>query len=93
MGAIGIMTSGVVLYNALDGAGKDVVAHEIQDNCNGHPERQGEYHYHNLSKCISSQNSSKVSKLVGYAFDGFGIYEEFDDTGKRLKNADLYPFR
>jgi YHYH protein len=89
MGAIGVMTSGVVLFNALDGGGKDAVAHEIQDSCNGHPERQGEYHYHNLSKCIAAGNSNKVTKLVGYAFDGFGIYEEFDNAGNRLKNSDL----
>lgn len=89
MGAIGVMNSGVVLFNALDGTCKDAVAHEIQDSCNGHPERQGEYHYHNLSKCIASQNTSRSTKLVGYAFDGFGIYEEFDNNGKRLKNADL----
>lgn len=89
MGAIGVMKSGVILFNALDGDGKDAVAHEIQDSCSGHPEFTGEYHYHNLSSCISQENTTKQTRLVGYALDGFGIYEEFDSTGSRLKNSDL----
>jgi hypothetical protein len=88
MGAIGIMTSGVVLFNALDAGGKDAVANEIQDNCGGHPERTGEYHYHNLSTCISDDGTGQ-SGLVGYALDGFGIYGPRDANGNTLTSADL----
>ncbi len=53
MGAIGRAINGVAIYNALDGRGEDAVAHEVQDSCNGHPERNGEYHYHGPSNCIA----------------------------------------
>jgi hypothetical protein len=89
LGAIGILESGVLLYNGLDEKGKDAVANEIQDSCDGHPEQSGKYHHHNLSRCIASKNTAKTTKLVGYTFDGYGIYEEFDASGNRLKNADL----
>ena len=89
MGVIGVMRSGVVLFNALDAQGRDAVAHEIQDKCNGHPERDGHYHYHNLSKCIEETNGKGHSELVGYALDGFGIFGVFGENGKELTNADL----
>ena len=88
MGMIGFMLSGAALFNAVDAAGRDAPAHEIQDKCNGHPERGGQYHYHNLSPCISSKGSGH-SKLIGYALDGFGIYGTRGEGGKTLTNASL----
>ncbi|HEY9839814.1 MAG TPA: YHYH protein [Candidatus Obscuribacterales bacterium] len=88
MGAIGVLLSGSVFFNALDGGGRDAVAHEIQDRCQGHPERSGTYHYHNLSSCIADSGSGH-SALLGYAFDGFGIYGHRGENGKQLSNADL----
>ena len=35
MGPIGVMLSGSLLFNALDGKGRDAVAHEEQDHCQG----------------------------------------------------------
>lgn len=89
MGAIGVMKTGVMIFNSLDAQGKDAVAHEIQDKCNGHPERDGHYHYHNLSKCVEDKQTKKHSELVGYALDGFGIYGVYGENGKELTNADL----
>jgi hypothetical protein len=89
MGAIGVMKSGTVIFNALDAQGKDAVAHEIQDKCSGHPEIEGQYHYHNLSKCLEEKPSAKHSELVGYALDGFGIFGRFGENGAELTNADL----
>lgn len=74
MGEIGYSVNGVAIYNALDAGGRDAAAHEIQDNCNGHPERTGEYHYHDFSECISQEKSDEPV-LIGYAMDGFGIYK------------------
>lgn len=88
MGAIGVMKTGVVIFNAVDLQGKDAVAHEIQDKCSGHPETTGQYHYHNLSKCIE-ETANSHSELVGYAIDGFGIFGMFGENGKELTNADL----
>ncbi|HVG38347.1 MAG TPA: YHYH protein [Pyrinomonadaceae bacterium] len=89
MGAVGVMKSGVVIFNALDAAGKDAVAHEIQDKCDGHPEVDNRYHYHNLSRCIKEEASGEHSALVGYALDGFGIFGRFGEGGAELSNAEL----
>jgi YHYH protein len=89
MGAIGVLKNGVVIFNSLDAQGKDAAAHEIQDKCDGHPEIEGQYHYHSLSKCIAEKASNKHSELVGYALDGFGIFGIFGENGKELTNNDL----
>ena len=87
-GEVGIMLSGVILFNAIDAEGHDAPANEIQDECGGHPQMSGLYHYHNLSKCIAD-TSTGHSTLLGYAFDGFGIFGLYGEDGKELTNADL----
>lgn len=89
MGTIGVMSSGVALFNAVDEQGRDAVAHEIQDKCDGHPQREGQYHYHSLSRCLEKGNGNGHSQLFGYALDGFGIYGRFGEDGKELTDADL----
>lgn len=69
-GEVGVMTNGVVVFNAFDAGGRDAGAWEVQDSCDGHPQNKGEYHYHSLSRCIIDQS---VSKVIGYALDGFPI--------------------
>jgi hypothetical protein len=92
LGVIGIIKSGSVLYNAVDLQGRDAVAHEIQDQCAGHPEITGEYHYHNLSECIDDQRNTGHSELMGYALDGFGIFGKYGENGKKINNKDLDEF-
>jgi hypothetical protein len=87
MGIIGVTLSGVALFNALDAAGRDAVAHEVQDLCNGHPERSGTYHYHGPSPCVPG--ATMKNTLIGYALDGFGITSMYDENGRELTNADL----
>lgn len=87
MGMIGITLNGIALYNALDDAGRDAVAHEVQDKCSGHPQMRGQYHYHGPSPCI--EGIKQKTALLGYALDGFGIYSAFDENGHELTNADL----
>ena len=91
MGMIGFALAGVAIYNALDAQGRDAPAHEIQDSCNGHPQRTGQYHYHDYSKCITDTRSEAGghSDLLGYAIDGFGIYGPFGEGGKELHIRDL----
>ncbi|MBL1242380.1 MAG: YHYH protein [OCS116 cluster bacterium] len=90
MGMVGVALTGAVFYNALDARGDDAVAHEIQDKCSGHPERNGQYHYHGPSDCMVEQAASgKHSGLIGYALDGFGIYGAKNAAGKIVTNADL----
>ena len=87
MGMIGFALNGVAIYNALDEAGDDAVAHEVQDNCQAHPQSAGQYHYHGPSTCMPNVYTSG---LVGYALDGFGIYGEKDlTTGATLHDGDL----
>lgn len=91
MGMVGITLTGVGIFNGLDGEGRDAAAHEIQDNCNGHPAMRGQYHYHSWSPCIpdASGAAGAHSDLVGYMLDGFGIYGPVGEKGKRLENSDL----
>ena len=90
LGPIGLMLTGNVFFNALDAVGRDAVAHEIQDACEGHPERSSLYHYHNLSICLeASEEGDGHSDLVGYAFDGFGIFGRRGEDGRFLTNAEL----
>lgn len=88
LGVIGYTTTGVAIFDALDALNRDAVAHEVQDSCDGHPERTGQYHYHSGSRCLLA-TATRASTLIGYALDGFGIYVERDSSGALLTNADL----
>lgn len=69
-GEVGIMLSGVALFNAFDAGLRDAPAHELQDSCDGHPQGSGEYHYHSPSACFQD---TSVKTVLGYAYDGFPI--------------------
>ncbi len=86
MGMIGFAVTGVAFYNALDDAGRDAAAHEIQDLCDGHPQGRGQYHYHSASPCLEGTRSNV---LVGWALDGYPIMGMIDGDGRQLGNADL----
>jgi hypothetical protein len=89
-GAIGVLLAGARLYNALDFGGRDAVAWEGEDTCQGHPEHHGAYHYHMLSSCVSpADTAGRHSALAGYAADGFGIYGYQGENGVALRNTDL----
>ena len=88
LGSVGVMLTGAYVFNGLDALGRDAVAHEIQDSCQGHPERNGSYHYHSLSLCAEDAGDGH-SALVGYALDGFGIFGRRGEDGRELASADL----
>ena len=88
LGPIGVLTDGVVLYNALDAEGRDAAAHEVLDSCDGHPERSGAYHHHTVPSCIVAKATGS-STLAGYALDGFGVFIDRKADGSLLTNADL----
>jgi hypothetical protein len=87
-GAVGILDDGVLLFNALDGEGRDAGAHEVLDACDEHPMSAGELHHHSVPSCILDQATGR-STLVGYAIDGYGIYVERTAGGALLTNTDL----
>lgn len=88
-GAIGVLNDGVVLYNALDGEGRDAGAHEVLDVCAGHPDMSSTYHHHDVPPCILSKVRNGTTKLVGYAIDGYGIYVTKDSKGRLPNNTQL----
>lgn len=89
-GEVGIMLSGIPLFNAFDAGGRDADAWEVQDSCSGHPQVSGQYHYHGYSSCVKdTSNSTEHSSLLGYAFDGFGIYGLKGEGGTEISTKDL----
>jgi len=61
----------------------DAAAHEVQDRCPGHPERDGQYHYHGPGSGDTDAQTQDHS-LAGFALDGFsifGVYDEIDLEG------------
>ena len=89
MGAIGVLDSGAVLYDALDAGGRDAAAHELQDACGGHPQQSGQYHYHALPACSRTGPSKAHSRRLGWAFDGFPIYGPRGEGGEYARNSAL----
>jgi hypothetical protein len=87
-GAIGVLFTGALLYDGLDALGRDALAHEIQDSCQGHPDATNSYHYHTLTSCLGDPGTGH-SNLLGLAIDGFGIYGNRGEAGETLTNADL----
>ena len=87
-GTIGISVLGVQIFSAFDAQDRDAVAHEVQDKCDGHPQKDGVYHFHSLSSCFTSVPGYDPG-LFGYALDGFGIYVEKDGDGRNPISAQL----
>jgi hypothetical protein len=88
-GQIGVLSDGVVLFNALDGEGRDAGAHEVLDRCQGHPDMSSTYHHHDIPSCILARAPKGRTTLVGYALDGFGIYVEKSVNGTMPGNSEL----
>jgi hypothetical protein len=89
-GPIGVAENGVAIFDALDAEDRDAVAHEVQDDCGGHPQQQGMYHYHSIPACLTAgESTGRASGLVGFALDGYPIYGPRGAGGKLLSNADL----
>ncbi len=83
---VGVMLSGVPIFNGFDAGLRDAQAHELQDSCEGHPQGDGEYHYHGLSSCMKDTSEATV---LGYAFDGFPITGPKVADKKYLTTEDL----
>jgi hypothetical protein len=84
---MGITLDGVPITSPFDPKGRNEVAYEVQDLCNGTTQPGGLYHRHGLPYCYP--HAYKNNALVGYALDGFGIYSPFDEDGIELTADDL----
>jgi hypothetical protein len=85
-GEAGVMLTGAALFNAFDAGGRDAGAWEVQDSCSGHPQVEGEYHYHTLSSCIKNAD---IHTVIGYALDGYPITGPKVGDNNILTTADL----
>lgn len=83
---VGIMLTGIPLFNAFDDEKRDAGTWEVHDKCAGHPQISGEYHYHTLSPCITDIS---VSTVIGFALDGFPITGPKVSEGNYLTTDDL----
>lgn len=105
-GAMGVMISGSPVYNPYEGDGVTVAMNAnftltnaqgqqvpFMDACHAHPSPhpQGQYHYHGLPACVTSQvdQAGGPSHIIGYAFDGFPVYGDRDIRGAQIIPATL----
>ena len=90
MGLTAFTLVGGALYNAVDAGGRDAPAYEILDACGGHPERSGQYHYHDYAPCLpNGTDQNGHSSLIAYALDGFGVFGVKDVGGRTVTNKNL----
>jgi hypothetical protein len=92
MGPIGIAINGVVFFNPFDAGMND--ATDLMDRCCGHPSPDNQYHYHKYPVCVKSPFSDEGkehSPLIGWAFDGFGIYGPYESEGIMAKDSTSNP--
>jgi hypothetical protein len=72
-GPIGVAVNGVALFNQY-AAGNSPLTNEINsfDQYNGHPQMQGQYHYHIEPLYLTAQNGK--ASLIGWLLDGYPVY-------------------
>jgi hypothetical protein len=87
MGPMGMSINGVPIFNQYAAGGMPLTG-EINsfDQYNGHPQMQGQYHYHVEPLYITAAKGKDA--LIGFLLDGFPIYGPLEN-GSTLTNADL----
>ena len=74
-GAIAIAENGVLIYNPTTSSGGNAYTDEEMDCNGGHPDPNGNYHYHSLpDNGVVYDSSNPASQFIGVAFDGLPIY-------------------
>jgi hypothetical protein len=86
-GVVGMSLSGVPIYANFAAPG-DCIFQEIEhtDQCAGHPENGGQFHYHVEPQDITNNDS----RLVGVMRDGYPLYGRKDGNGSIPNNLDAY---
>jgi YHYH protein len=88
MGPTGVAVNGVVFFNPFDAGMMD--ATDLMDRCCGHPNPDGQYHYHKYPICVNSpwaDQGKGHSPVIGWAFDGFPIYGPYESDGVMAKDV------
>jgi len=101
--ALGIAVNGVPIYDYTGGgemSDEDLHHHQARhdtfqtkqlDKCGGHAGRGDDYHYHKRPNCMidSMKNSDKKDKIIGWAFDGYPIFDLTHPDGRAIDSLDL----
>ena len=90
LGPMGISLNGVPFFNQY-AAGRAALTDEINgfDQYGGHPQQQGQYHYH-VEPTYLTKNKGKDA-LLGFLLDGFPVYGPVEN-GKTITSKDLDAF-
>lgn len=87
MGPIGVSLNGVPFFNQY-AAGGSPLTNEINsfDQYFGHPQQQGQYHYHAEPYYLTATKGK--SSLLGFLLDGFPVYGP-EENGSLVTNSQL----
>lgn len=83
---VGVLLRSAALLSPVDQQKRDAVAWEVQDECDGHPEPNGVYHFHGPSPCLPGTETAEV---IGFALDGFPITGNRTAAGREIFSRDL----
>lgn len=93
MGPIGVATNGVVFFNPFDHIFETDAVWRL-DRCCGHPSPRSQYHYHKYPVCVKtpwSDEGTRHSSIIGFAFDGFPVYGPYEADGLLAKDDKQNP--
>lgn len=77
-GVVGLAVNGVPIYGNFAAPGDDIFQEALTfDKCDGHPQMQGNYHYHSEPGAITYDDAN----LVGVMLDGYPLYGRKDADG------------
>jgi hypothetical protein len=97
--SLGVAINGVPIYDYSSQGELDVTTYDANidtfllgqlDNCGGHAGRGDDYHYHARPTCmIESMLSTSDSAIIGWAHDGYPIYDLKNPDGSTIAQGDL----
>lgn len=94
MGSIGVTLSGIAIYGKSDLRLADAYVNEWMtlNKCGGHPQEQGEYHFHEKPPkgCVFTGKARKHSRLFGIMYDGIPIFGSLGDDGVHPTDLDKW---
>lgn len=88
-GPIGVAINGIALFNQYAAMSAPLTNEIISfDQYAGHPQQQGQYHYHIEPLYLTTVKSTK-SGLMGFLLDGFPVYGPQEENGSTVVSSDL----
>ncbi len=97
--ALGVAVNGVPIYDYSAQGDLDVNTYDSSvdtyllgqlDNCGGHAGRGDDYHYHGRPTCmINSIQGFSDDTIIGWAYDGYPIYDLNNPDGSSILSGDL----